>query len=631
MKSTKILDGAPIRYRADIDGLRAIAVVAVVLFHAFPERIPGGFVGVDIFFVISGFLITGILIDEAQRSEFNILRFYQRRINRIFPALLIVIAGVLIAGTFLLLNDELKSAAKHAIASLLFVQNGVLLTESGYFDAASYSKPFLHFWSLAVEEQFYIIWPLLILVSFKAKERFVFYAGTVFLLSLLACIYLTRVAPDYAYFLPFTRFWELAIGGYVAYFLKKGFVVPAPFRSVTASLAVCFLVGSIAFINKSVAFPGWVAIIPVFATAVLIWAGPDSQFSARVLSLRPLVYIGLISYPAYLWHWPLLSFEQILNTEYPPKYIRLILVVASFVLAALTYHLVERRVKAAGNRARSAIVLLGTGAALVCVSFSLFFSHSFGKQLYAPNVMTEAQIDAERTKHWNTPNDMGFATSATKVVLFGDSQAFDIYTALRHGDSIGLRLFRSPHDCKEFFVPVLKTDYNKRECERAFQEFIQSPELAEAKYLIYSHLWSTDEVSMDNYKRAFEQIYKRNPSIKPLIFGYKPLLGKKWTSIRQILRKVKSGEPVDEFLGGIAWVPDGNAAAKRVAAEFGVPFYDTAAIYCRPHCIFFDGSNYLYFDQNHWSESGKAAFFRNLQASGFIDDLRRGGGSLSAR
>jgi peptidoglycan/LPS O-acetylase OafA/YrhL len=622
---------APTRYRADIDGLRAIAVVAVVLFHAFPERIPGGFVGVDIFFVISGFLITGILVDEARRSEFSILGFYQRRINRIFPALLIVIAGVLCAGMILLLNDEMRLAAKHAVASLLFVQNGVLLTESGYFDAASYSKPFLHFWSLAVEEQFYIIWPLLILMSFRAKERFLPFAIAVTVLSLGACVYLTQVAPSYAYFLPFTRFWELAIGGIVAYLCAKGNKLSARFRNPVAILAVVFIAASIALINKQIGFPGWIALVPVLATAALIWAGPDSFVAARVLSLPPVVYVGLISYPVYLWHWPLLSFEQLLNTEYPSKYMRSLLVLASFALAALTYHLVERRVKASRNKERSALALLGTGAALACISLFMFSSDSVGRKLYAPNVMTEAQIDAERSKHWNTPNDTGYAAAATKVILFGDSQAFDIYTALRNGNKLGLRLFRSPHDCKEFFAPVLRTAYNKRECERAFQEFIESPELSEAKYLIYSHLWSMDETNMDNYRRAFQEIYKRNPSIKPLIFGYKPLLGKKWTSIRQILRKAEPGEPVDGFLKKIAWVPEGNAVAKRVAAEFQLPFVDTAEIYCRTDCTFFNGNEYMYFDQNHWSEGGKAAFFRKLEESGFVEDLRRDRPSFSSR
>lgn len=199
-------------YRADIDGLRAIAVLAVVGFHAFPDYFPGGFVGVDVFFVISGFLISSIIFREVGRSTFRLPQFYARRIRRIFPALLIVLVACLLFGWFALLPDELEHLGKHVAAAATFVSNLALWQESGYFDRAAELKPLLHLWSLGVEEQFYLVWPMLLLLLWKRQQNIAITIVLLTLTSFMLSIALGQQSPSANFYFPFSRFWELGLG-----------------------------------------------------------------------------------------------------------------------------------------------------------------------------------------------------------------------------------------------------------------------------------------------------------------------------------------------------------------------------------------------------------------------------------
>lgn len=208
-------------YRKDIDGLRAIAVLPVVIFHAFPEIITGGFTGVDVFFVISGFIISTILFASLDHNRFSIVEFYARRARRLFPALILVFGFCLAIGWFVLFSDEYAELGKHVLAGSGFVQNFNLLLETGYFDTASALKPLLHIWSLAVEEQFYVFWPILLIVTWRYRVSFAAVTMAVLAISFSLNIYLTNKAPSSAFYLPFSRFWELMIGGMGAYFLRS--------------------------------------------------------------------------------------------------------------------------------------------------------------------------------------------------------------------------------------------------------------------------------------------------------------------------------------------------------------------------------------------------------------------------
>ncbi len=344
-------------YRPDIDGLRALAVLAVIGFHAFPARVPGGFIGVDIFFVISGFLISSIILRGLEAQKFNFWEFYSRRIRRIFPALTVVLLSTLVMGWYLLLPDEYARLGKHTTAGALFVSNWVLWGESGYFDIDAAAKPLLHLWSLGVEEQFYLVWPLFLVWVFRFKKTPIFAVTLVMLFSFALNIALVRNFPEATFFLPFSRFWELLVGAVLAGMSLR--VAPekdaieewlgqkyiGAIRILLSSAGLLMIGLSIGMLSKDSVFPGWLATFPVLGTAFIIASGASSWLNKYLLASRPVVSIGLVSYPLYLWHWVLLfTATHLLDsgsvTEY--RQYRVGAIGLSFVLAYATYLLVER-------------------------------------------------------------------------------------------------------------------------------------------------------------------------------------------------------------------------------------------------------------------------------------------------
>jgi len=321
-------------YRPEIDGLRAFAVGAVVFYHAVPTLVPGGFVGVDVFFVISGFLISGIIARRLDQGSFRLADFYAARVRRIFPALIVVLAAVLVGGWFLLLANEYRSLGRHVAGGAFFLSNFVLWNDVSYFDPVSANKPLLHLWSLGIEEQFYLLWP----VSMILAVRFRALTVAVALASLAYSLWLTPLSPAAAYYSPLSRAWELMAGALVAFFpvSHPRAREAAPFIGIAMILASCIL------FTRTSPFPGWRALLPVVGTALIIGAGPTVWANRTILAWRPFVGLGLISYPLYLWHWPLLAFPFILNfQETVNRWVRLAMVLLAVVLAALTYRLIE--------------------------------------------------------------------------------------------------------------------------------------------------------------------------------------------------------------------------------------------------------------------------------------------------
>jgi peptidoglycan/LPS O-acetylase OafA/YrhL len=329
------------KYRADIDGLRAIAVLSVVAFHAFPGKITGGFIGVDIFFVISGFLISSILFSNLAQAKFSIIGFYNRRIRRIFPSLITVMLTSLIFGWFVLLADEYKQLGTHIAGGVGFVSNLLLLSENGYFDNAAESKPMLHLWSLAIEEQFYIFWPLLIAFIWKRRWNFWPIIAAIAIGSFAANIYTIGSNPTAVFYSPIYRFWELTIGGILAYLTLHRPELLDRHQNAQSVSGFAFLIIGLILINKDRQFPGWWALLPTMGAFLLISAGSTAWINKKILSNQVLVWFGLISYPLYLWHWPLLSFAKILEGN-PNTSLKSVLVVASVVLAWLTCQFIEK-------------------------------------------------------------------------------------------------------------------------------------------------------------------------------------------------------------------------------------------------------------------------------------------------
>jgi len=460
------------KYRPDIDGLRAIAVLSVVFYHAFPSWIRGGFIGVDIFFVISGFLISTILFENLDRGTFSFAEFYARRIKRIFPALIIVLVACFTFGWFALLADEFKQLGKHIAGGTGFVSNLILWNEAGYFDNAAETKPLLHLWSLGIEEQFYIVWPLLLWLSWKRK--FNLFSITIVIAAISFWLNVKGIKKDAiaTFYSPQTRFWELMSGSLLAWLTlyKKDALgsiklnldawlasiiyreTPEPngqtLANVVSFLGLLLLAFGFWRISKQVPFPGKWALFPVLGAVLIIAADTKSWVNRTLLSNKIAVWFGLISFPLYLWHWPLLSFARIVEGEVPSRNIRIAAVIISVALAWLTYKLVERPIRLDKNvklKATALVVLMAVvgGFSLYSYRFNLI-SSSAAKGFSLSNQLgwniPVGSVEQSRLCHEMFP-ERALMTSKERDDNFCLLQKKDIPNVVLIGDSINLSLF----------------------------------------------------------------------------------------------------------------------------------------------------------------------------------------------
>ncbi len=353
------------RWRNDITGLRALAVLPVLLFHAFPKFLQGGFFGVDIFFVISGFLISGIIFRGIINDTFSYRTFYAKRIRRILPNLTLLLFVVALAGWFCLFSSELSDLGRHIYSSAAFYQNFRLLSEVGYFTQDALRKPLLHLWSLAIEEQFYIVFPVVCVLIWRfCKSRVLLFAVAVVITvaSLAFCLFIQD--KNFAFYFPLSRFWELGAGILLAAIETFGFYdfhrLNKTIRNAFSILGFALIVFSMTCYRPALyGHPGFFTLLPVVGAVLLIAAQDESIVNRSLLSCRPMVFIGLISYSLYLWHWPLLSFLYIC---YPvaPQWMTCVALALSFVLATLVYYFVEepaRRTKRWANAVVKVLLL----------------------------------------------------------------------------------------------------------------------------------------------------------------------------------------------------------------------------------------------------------------------------------
>lgn len=370
-------------YRPEIDGLRAVAVVAVMLFHTSLDVATGGYVGVDVFLVISGYLISSIILRERAEGRFTYVGFYERRIRRIFPALFVVLATTSAACWFFLPPEALQTYSQSLVATLLFVSNVFLLWKSGYFGGDAELFPLLHMWSLSVEEQYYVFFPVLALLGFLSARRFLgpLMIG-VFTVSLAACLFFTRQHAMTAFFLMPLRAWELLAGVFVALYetrwrphllQPRGLMPALEVVGATAVMVPIFL------FDRHTEFPGGAAIVPVFGTALLILVCHRTSLLGRVLASPPFVGIGLISYSAYLWHQPLYAFARVLGVAEHGAPVFAVLFVATLLLAWLSWRFVERPFRRRDGFTRRQIYagFFALSALLVAAGVAGHFSHGF--------------------------------------------------------------------------------------------------------------------------------------------------------------------------------------------------------------------------------------------------------------
>lgn len=434
-------------YRPDIDGLRALAIRSVVGYHVNPQLLSGGFLGVDIFFVISGYLISVIIFRELARGEFSFSHFYARRIRRLFPALITVFMASLIFGGYALFAEEYQHLGRHALAAISFLFNFLLMREAGYFDVVSDAKPLLHLWSLSVEEQFYLVWPVLLVLAARWRLKVRALLGIAIVVSFLFALHLSQIRLDALYFHPLARFWELLFGAGLAYAHHCSGMDVLPPRidqvwirhllSLGGLIAVC--AAMLSFDGKT-PHPGMSALLPLLGTVALIASGPVAMGN-RLLAFQPLVWVGLISYPLYLWHWPLLSYLRIMESGAPSQFMLWSVAGAAVLLAWGTYWFIERPIRHA-PKGRATVTALASSMALLFVVAGVVWQTGGLPGRDSVRHAADASALMKREPATDDPCRRGFAQNEAPVycrlnasqdrtvVVVGDSHAHALYPGI---------------------------------------------------------------------------------------------------------------------------------------------------------------------------------------------------------
>lgn len=428
------------KYRPEIDGLRAIAVVSVILFHSAVPGFSGGFVGVDIFFVISGFLITTIIVADMEgRSGFSILRFYEHRARRILPALFAMLAASSVAAYFLLLPLELFEYGKNLLGASLFFSNITHMFQGGYFGGPVDLKPLLHTWSLSVEEQFYVLYPLLVMLFLRVfgHRGLIASIGIASITSLALAVQFGFRYPDYNFYLLPTRAWELGFGALCALYLVHYSLPDRKWHGPIAALGLFMLAYAVFWFDETVQFPGGWALVPVVGTSLILLFASEETLVHRVLSLRPLVGIGLISYSAYLWHQPLLAFTRLSFEDESSSLTTILMIAATFGFAYASWRWVEKPFRAKSGIGRTATLALSVAGISVFSALAALFVQTNGFLTSYPAYQRAfldqqgAHTYVDRRYNAETRDQPFIDNRGPHLLIIGDSFSQDFYNMIR--------------------------------------------------------------------------------------------------------------------------------------------------------------------------------------------------------
>ena len=622
------------RYRADIDGLRALAVLAVLGFHLFPHYVPGGFVGVDIFFVISGFLISSVLMDDIAQGHARgelLRRFYFRRVRRIFPALLLVLAAAWTVGWWLLLPDEYSRLGEHISGGAGFVANLLYWKEAGYFDNSATTKPLLHLWSLGVEEQFYLIWPVLLLVFWTTRMR-----GWLFAIliggSLTLGLRTVRYDAATAFYSPVERFWELLVGAALAHAARHDVVSHwweqrRVVRDMCSLLGVALLAVALIRIDRAAVFPGWKVLVPVVGSALVIAAGSTAWINARVFSLPVFVWLGLISYPLYLWHWPLFSFARIVGGD-PLVVTRIVIAVASIVLAVGTYWFVERPIRARAATAPMMAALCALALVIGCVGIATRLAHGYPGRLPASvqqlvraahDEMTD--LRGHRCLLFPDENETVFArecldddpskASLPEVVLWGDSHAAQLYVGFAHRYGKTFRISQmTVGGCPPLFGVPGRWANCAELMDTAFKTLASRPQdlvVVGAEWINYD--WRALPATLDRLRNAGVS--------RVIVVGEVPVWDGRFPELlaRTVLRNRPAFRIPERTSAGLLAVTfDVDRRMAPLARQSGATYESAAGILCDDAgCLTRAGGNVTTFDESHLTPSASRYVVEHFQ------------------
>lgn len=620
-------------YRPDIDGLRAVAVLAVVVYHAFPSLMKGGFIGVDIFFVISGYLISSILLAQIKSGDFSILQFYQRRIARIFPALVLVLISCLAFGWIALLPDEYKALALHVVSGSLFVSNLTLWSESSYFDVAAEMKPLLHLWSLGVEEQFYILWP--IFIYYCARRNIVGCIAAAAIFSFGFNVFQSFYHPVADFYSPLTRFWELQAGALLACTGPRTRLPSAAANVISICGALSIAVG-LFIVDAGRPYPGVLGLVPVFGAVAIIAAGKDAFFNRAMLSNAPIVYLGLISYPVYLWHWPLLSFARIVESSNPSVSARLLAVASSIVLGFLTHKLIEKPLRNAPICKKTTSIMLAVSLGLVaCFAGFVYVKQGIPSRTGAnPVVLYPGDLGRDPYLTYIGKNfsrcmdvklrelsvlDAGYGYrcfqskpgSSIEVLLLGDSHAEHLLPGLAEqlkGINVGSLIQPGlPSEDSDLFKNVIPAVANDQSI----------------KVVVISAMWSdkinrfmtAPEIGIHKMIKAFTERGKRVYILDDIpAYPYSPekcMYGRRLSTGTE-----RCGMTIDEYNAQrVGWI---GAVQRALVGEPAAHFVSVSHLLCTfAACSMVMDNELLYRDSNHLSVVGSKMLMEKLMQGGF--------------
>lgn len=457
------------KYRPEIDGLRAVAVIPVILFHAGYESFSGGFVGVDVFFVISGYLITTILLSEIEEKRFSFIKFYERRARRILPALFLVISFSILTSWMTLNSTEMRDFLQSIIAVMTFSSNILFWIESGYFDTASELKPLLHTWSLAIEEQFYIFFPIFLILLWRFGKRWIFaILVSTTVLSLLAAQWGAYNRPNATFFLLPTRAWELSIGSIAAFLLLyrrdkfHNLLGNRLIAEIASIFGVLMIAGSVFAFDKSTPFPSIYALFPTVGTMLVILYGHSNTAIGKLLSNKLLVGVGLVSYSAYLWHQPIFTYARYQYFPEPPSYIFVLLIILTMFLAYLSWKYIESPFRNKQCFSRRKIFIFSCVGSLIFALFALFgikFDGFNYRALITQHRILNYELENNllQAASWKylqeISGDPGYAVENNKydrqswwikpdagkrkILIIGNSHSKDIFNVVLNSDYVG--------------------------------------------------------------------------------------------------------------------------------------------------------------------------------------------------
>lgn len=637
-------------YRPEVDGLRAIAVVSVILYHAGFGFVGGGFVGVDIFFVISGYLITGIVYREMVAGEFSLLRFYERRARRILPALFVMLAATLVAGWFLLSPGQLKGLSQATVSVVAFVSNHYFLIKTGYFSPTAAELPLLHMWTLSVEEQFYVVLPLLLMLLMRFRPRWIVAAMSLaLLLSLVLCLRWEARNPELNFFFAGTRAWELLAGGLLAVVMSRGADparVPRKLREGLGGAGLAVLIWVIASYGDETPFPGRYAVLPIAATVLVIaFAGRDTA-AGRFLSLRPMVAMGLISYSAYLWHQPVLAYMTVWRGVKPEGAL-LWTGLAMILLASwLSWRYIEqpfRDRRRVGRAAVAGFAVAGT-AAFGVLGLTGHFAGGVPSRFTAPQIALAATAEPSPMRAGCHTEGVDFLApseacvyfeGAAQWAVFGDSHTVEIGYALAErlqARGEGAVIHLSSSGC----IPALTAESTVPGCAawtRAAVRRLESDPAVRNVVVLYRHAAHLFGSQLGTYPRVPDgsPLFTRTLTPEVAREAY-------WQSFGEMVRRLRAAgktvyvlDPVPELGRHVEWHVFAGAAgvdgADRMAAppmayhlarnasvlrrlgglpdDPGIRRIETARAFCTAEaCRVGDGEELYFFDDNHPSLGG---------------------------